>query len=299
MRLLSRIAAPVVWLLTASTDAVLRGLGQRPVVEPPVTESEFRLLLRQGTEAGVFEAVEHEMVQAVFRLGDRRVSAVMTPRTEVVWLDLDDAPADLQRQIIANVHHACLPVGRGSLDNVLGMVHTKDLLVQSLTGQPLHLEAAIQQPLFIPESMRVLQVLELFKQARTHLALVVDEYGGMQGIVTLHDIFAAVVGDVPVAGEPVEPRAVQREDGSWLLDGLLPIDECKELLRIGPLPGEEQGAYQMLSGFVMLQLGRIPVAADHFVRGGYRFEVVDMDGHRVDKVLVTPVEPVSSPPLEP
>jgi putative hemolysin len=246
MRLLSHIAAPVVWLLTVSTEAVVRLLGIHPTAEPPVTEGEIKLLMQQGTEAGVFEATEHDMVQAVLRLGDRRVSAVMTLRTEIDWLDLDDAPEDIQQQIIDSLHHSCLLVCQGRLDNILGVVHTKDLLVQSLAEQRIDLVAAMQRPVFVPESTRVLDVLELFKQSGLHMALVVDEYGGIQGLVTLHDILEAVVGDVPVAGEAIEPRAVQREDGSWLLEGLLPVDELKERFNLGPLPGEEQGAYQTL-----------------------------------------------------
>jgi putative hemolysin len=295
MRLLSLIAAPAVWLLTVSAEAVLRVCNIRPAAEPPVTEGEIKLLMRQGAEAGVFAAMEHKMVQAVLRLGDQRLGALMTPRSELVWLDLADAPADIQQRIIDSASHSRLPVGRGSLDHVVGVVHTKDLLVQSLTVQRIDLRAAMQRPLFVPENMRALEVLELFKQLGIHMALVVDEYGSVQGLVTLTNILEAVVGDVPVAGEPVEPRAVQRADGSWLLDGLLPVDELKDLLNLGPLPGEEEGLYQTLSGFVMTQLGRIPVATDHFEWGGFRFEVVDMDGHRVDKVLAIPLAPDASP----
>jgi putative hemolysin len=295
MRLLSRIAAPVVWLLTVSIEAVVWLLGIRPAAEPPVTEGEIKVLMQQGTEAGVFEAAEHEMVQAVLRLGDWRVGAVMTLRTDIVWLDLDDTPEEMKRQIINSAPHSRLPVCQGSLDHILGVVHTKDLLVQSLAEQRIDLAVAMQEPVFAPESIRALDVLELFKQSGNHMALVVDEFGSIQGLVTLHDILEAVVGDVSAAGEAVEPRAVQRDDGSWLLDGLLPVDEFRERFHLEPLPGEQQGACQTLGGFVMTQLGRIPAVADHFVWGDRRFEVVDMDGHRVDKVLVTPMTPGSAP----
>jgi putative hemolysin len=295
MHLLSRIAAPVVWLLTVSVEAVVRLLGIRAEAEPPVTEGEIKVLMQQGTEAGVFESAEHEMVRAVLRLGDWRVGAVMTLRTEIVWLDLDDTPEDIQRQIINSTHHSRLLVCQGSLDHVLGVVHTKDLLVQSLAEQRIDLAVAMQRPVFVPESIRALDVLELFKQSGNHMVLVVDEFGSIQGLVTLHDILEAVVGDMPAAGEEVEPRAVQRDDGSWLLDGLLPVDELKERFHLGPMPGEEQDAYQTLGGFVMTQLGRIPVVTDHFAWGELRFEVVDMDGHRVDKILVTPITPGSAP----
>jgi putative hemolysin len=290
MRALSRLASPAVYLLSLSTDAVLRALGVRPSEEPPVTEEEIRLLLEQGAQAGTFEVVEQAMVERVFRLGDRRVAGVMTPRTEIVWLDCDASPEEIRRTVTESVHSRFL-VAQGTLDNVLGVVHAKDLLARTFVGQPIDLTALVQQPLYVPESMRALTVLELFKQSGTHIALVVDEYGGIQGLVTPSDILEAIVGDIPSAGELREPHAIQREDGSWLLDGMLSIDEFKELFHLSTLPGEEQGVYQTLAGFVIMHLGRIPAAADHFEWEGLRFEVVDMDGNRVDKVLVMPVPP--------
>jgi putative hemolysin len=287
MRALSRIAYPVVHLLGLSTELVLRLLGMKPSTEPPVTEEEIRALIEQGTQAGMFEAVEQEMVDRVFRLGDRRVSAVMTPRTEIVWLDLDDPPEEIRRTITGSVHSRFL-VAQGGLDNVLGVVHAKDLLTQCLGEQPMDLTTTLQQPVYVPESMPALKVLELFKQSRSHIALAVDEYGGIQGLVTPNDILEAIVGDLPVAGEVAEPLAIQREDGSWLLDGMLPVDEFKAIFDVGPLPGEEQAVYHTLAGFVILQLGRIPRAGDHFEWEGLKLEVVDMDGNRVDKVMVTP-----------
>jgi putative hemolysin len=169
-------------------------------------------------------------------------------------------------------------------------VQAKDLLAHTLTDQPVDLNIVLQQPLYIPESMPALQVLERFKESGTHTALVVDEYGGLQGLVTPTDILEAIVGDIPTAGELAEPSVVQREDGSWLVDGMMPVDEFKDLFRTGPLPGEEEHLYQTLSGFIMMQLGRIPAPADHFEWGGWHFEVMDMDGRRVDKVLLSPVQ---------
>jgi putative hemolysin len=287
MRALSRLAYPAVHFLGFSTELVLRVLGIRPSTEPPVTAEEIRALLEQGTQAGMFEEAEQEMVDRVFRLGDRRVSAVMTPRTEIVWLDRDAPPEEIRRRL-AESSHSRLLVADGSLDNILGVVHAKDLLVQCLGERPVDLTRTLQQPLYVPETMPALQVLELFKQSRIHIALAVDEYGGIQGLVTPNDILEAIVGDLPVAGEAAEPLAVRREDGSWLLDGMLPVDEFKELLHLGPLPGEDQGVYQTLAGFVIMQLGRIPAPADHFAWEGLKIEVVDMDGNRVDKVLVIP-----------
>jgi len=287
MQVLSRIAYPAVHLLGLSTEFLLRALGMKPSTEPPVTEEEIRALIEQGTQAGMFEEAEQEMVERVFRLGDRRVSAVMTPRTEIVWLDREASAQEIRRTIIESVHSRFL-VADGSLDNVLGVVHAKDLLAHMLGEQAVNLEATLQQPLYVPESMRALEVLELFKQSGTHIALVIDEYGGIQGLVTPSDILEAIVGDLPAAGEQVEPLAMQRADGSWLLDGMLPVDEFKDLFDLGELPGEDQGIYQTLAGFVVMQLGRIPAATDSFVWEGLKIEVMDMDGNRVDKVLVTP-----------
>jgi putative hemolysin len=293
MQGLSRVAYPAVHLLGLSTEFLLRALGMKPSAEPPVTEEEIRALIEQGTQAGMFEEAEQEMVERVFRLGDRRVSAVMTPRTEIVWLDREASALEIRRTITESAHSRFL-VADGSLDNVLGVVHAKDLLAHILGEQVVNLEATLQQPLYVPESMRALKVLELFKQSGTHIALVIDEYGGIQGLVTPSDILEAIVGDLPEAGEQVEPLAVQRPDGSWLLDGMLPVDEFKDLFDLGELPGEDQGIYQTLAGFVIMQLGRIPAATDYFIWEGLKIEVVDMDGNRVDKVLVTPTrDPIS------
>jgi putative hemolysin len=284
LRVLSSITRPVVWVLGVSTDLVLRLIGIRPSTEPPVTEEEIRVMLRQGTEAGVFEAAEHEMVEGVFRLGDRRINALMTPRREIVWLD-GDAPTDQVRQTILESGHSRFPVCQGSLDHVKGIVHSGDLLVRCLDGQPLELLASLRPPLFIPENQSANRVLELFKATGQHHALVIDEYGVVQGLVTITDLLEEVVGDI----DQEEPQAVQREDGSWLLDGLLPVDEFKELLGLRQLPEEERGHYQTLAGLIITHLGHIPAAGEHFVWNGLRFEIVDMDGNRVDKVVVSPV----------
>jgi len=289
MRMLSRITSPVVHLLSASTDLVLRVLGIGPSTEPLVTEEDLRVLIEQGTEAGTFEEAEQDMVERVFRLGDRPVNALMTPRPDIVWLDLEDS-AEENRQKMIDSCHSRFPVCQGGLDNVLGMVHVIDLLGRCLSGQPLDLTVSLQQPVFVPESTRGLKILELFKQTGIHMALVVDEYGVIQGLVTLNDIMVEIVGDVPSADELEEPQVVQREDGSWLLDGMLPVDDFLELFEIKEMPGEHRGSYQTLGGFVITHLGRIPTAADYFEWQGMHFEVMDMDGNRVDKVLVVPMQ---------
>jgi len=286
MRVLSVMASPAVRLLSVSTDSVLRLLGVRPSPEPPVTEEEIQLMLAQGTEAGVFAEAEHDMVMNVFRLDDRRINGLMTPRPEIVWLDLHASPGEIQHQLTTSPYTRFL-VCDGSIDNVCGVVRAKDLLAACLAGQAFDIQAALRQPLFVPEHQPGLKVLELFKQTSTHLAIVVDEYGGTQGLVTHHDIMEAIVGDLPSAGLPTESPVVQREDGSWLLDGVLPVDTLKQLLGLKQMPSEDRGdEYHTLAGFVLRHIERIPVAGEHFTWNGLRFEVIDMDGHRIDKVRV-------------
>ena len=289
MRMLANIASPVVYLLSASTDLVVRMMGIKPSTEPQVTEEEIRVLIEQGTEAGTFEEAEQDMVERVFRLGDRPVNALMTPRPDIVWLDLEDTAEENRKKMLDSCHSR-FPVCQGGLDNVLGIMHVTDLLARSLSGQQLDLTVSLRQPVFVPESTRGLKILEVFKQTGIHLALVVDEYGVIQGLVTLNDIMVEIVGDVPSAGELEEPQAVQREDGSWLLDGMLPVDEFFEIFEIDEIPTDHRGSYQTLGGFVITHLGKIPSAADNFDWEHLRFEVMDMDGNRVDKVLVTPQE---------
>jgi putative hemolysin len=297
MRMLANIASPIVYLLSASTDLVVRMMGIKPSTEPQVTEEEIRVLIEQGTEAGTFEEAEQDMVERVFRLGDRPVNALMTPRPDIVWLDLEDTAEENRKKMLDSCHSR-FPVCQGGLDNVLGIMHVTDLLARSLSGQQLDLTVSLRQPVFVPESTRGLKILEVFKQTGIHLALVVDEYGVIQGLVTLNDIMVEIVGDVPSAGELEEPQAVQREDGSWLLDGMLPVDEFFEIFEIDEIPTDHRGSYQTLGGFVITHLGRIPSATDYFEWESLRFEVMDMDGNRVDKVLVTPMERKLSEPTK-
>ncbi|MHC5611576.1 MAG: hemolysin family protein [Nostoc sp.] len=287
MQALAAIASPVVFLLSASTDLILRLLGITASTEPQVTEEEIKILIEQGTEAGTFEEAEQDMVERVFRLGDRPVSYLMTPRPDIVWLDLDDS-AEENRQKMVNSAYSRYPISQGGLDNVLGVIPVTDLLARSFRGEPLDLTVGLRQPVFVPESTRGLKVLELFKQTITHMALVVDEYGVIQGLVTLNDIMSEIVGDVPSTDGQDQPQAVQREDGSWLLDGMLPVEEFLELFGMEEWQPDERGSYQTLGGFVITHLGRIPAAADYFEWQSMRIEVMDMDGNRVDKVLVIP-----------
>lgn len=290
MRLLAMLTAPVVHLLSLSTDWLLSLLGIRGTDESPVTEEEIKVLIEQGTQAGMFEVAEQEMVSRVFRLADRPIRSFMTPRTAIIWLDVDASFAENQREINENPYSR-YPVGQDSLDNCLGIVKVKDILSAHFSGEPIDLGKLVQPPLFVAESTRSLNVLELFRTSGTHIALITDEYGGIEGLVTLNDLIEAIVGNIPNDDEIDEPQMVQREDGSWLLDGLLSIDELKKLFQKESLPDEQAENYQTLGGFVMTSLGRIPQAGEHFEAVGLRFEVMDMDGIRVDKVLVDTIEP--------
>jgi putative hemolysin len=286
LRLFTKISSPMVHLLSISTDAVCRIFGRQQPNEPPVTEEEIKTLVQQGTDAGVFEESEQDMVEAVLRLGDKTARSLMTPRTHIAWLDLEDGAEQIREKIISS-GHSCFPVATGSLDKVDGVVQAKELLTHSLAGQGLDLKALMQQPLFVPRTVNALEVLESFKRSGQHIALVVDEYGGIEGLLTHHDILEAIAGDIPFNGKPTDPKAVQRHDGSWLLDGMLSVDEFKEIFHLDDLPGEKRDAYQTLGGFVFTRMGRIPSVSDSFEWNGLRFEVVDMDGKRIDKLLVS------------
>jgi putative hemolysin len=289
MRLLSRITAPLVHLLSVSTGGLLKLLGIPASEELPLTEEEIKVLIEQATESGTFEESEQEMVERVFRLGDRPIKAIMTPKLEIVWLDFDAPLEETERQVMES-NHSRFPVSRGSLDNCLGILRGNNFLSARLRGQEIDLATMLQPSLYVPESTTALKILEQFKRTGVQIALVTDEYGSIEGLVTLNDLMQAIVGDIPSSEHWEEPMVIQRDDGSWLLDGLLSTDEVKDLLDKELLPGEETGYYHTLGGFVVTFLGHIPRSGDHFEWEGMRFEVMDMDGTRVDKVLVSPVQ---------
>jgi putative hemolysin len=287
MTLLAKVASPIVYLLNASTKFLMRILRVRPSSDPPVTEDEVRVMIAQGTQIGIFEPIEEEMVGHVFRLSDQRASTLITPRTEITWFDLGDSPKDL-RQKLTDSGYSRFPVGRGSLDEVLGLVQARDLLAQSLGGESIDLQAVLRPALCVPESIPVFEVLDRFKQTQSQVAMVIDEYGILQGLVTLDDILEAIVGDIPDPGEILDLEIVEREDGSWLLDGMVPITEFIELFQAKVPPDRREWNCQTLGGFVMMILGHIPSVGERFEWGKLHFEVVDMDGLRVDKVIVVP-----------
>ena len=284
MIFLSKLFSPLVWLFGRLTDLVLQMMGIKPTKELPVTEEEIQLLIDQGTEAGVFEEAEQDMVEGVFSLSDSRVYSLMTPRTDVIWLDIADSSDEIRRKI-AESPYSRFPVCQDSLDTVLGFIKTRDLLAPpSLSNDHFKLKDKLRPPIYIPETMLASRALEVFKEKNAELMFVIDEFGSLQGLLTLNDIIEEIVGDIEV-----EPQATQRQDGSWLLDGMLEVDNFKEIFKVDALPHEDE--YETLSGFVMMSLGRLPQAADHFEWNGLRLEVMDMDGRRVDKVLVTTLPP--------
>ncbi|MGF1519890.1 MAG: hemolysin family protein [Nodosilinea sp.] len=293
MKRLSQLAAPLVALLGVSTSFLVNLIGLKERPEAAITEEELRLLIDQGTAAGNFEVVEQEMMGRVLQLGDRPIRSIMTPRTDIEWLKVDASFAE-HSELVMQSAHSHFPVCNNGIDDCVGVVSLKALLPNYLSQStpPVTLLSLVQPPLFVAESTYVLKVLELFKTSGTHFAMVLDEYGGVEGLVTLNDVVEAIVGDLPSIEDVNDPMMVQREDGSWLLDGLLPVDDLKELLNREQL-SEDEDNYHTLAGFMIRHMGRIPTSGDFFEWQGLRFEVVDMDGRRVDKVLLENLPPRS------
>lgn len=286
MTALSRLVSPVVAILNFSTRIVLALLRTKPSTEPEVTEDEIRVMISQGTQIGTFEQAEQEMVERVFRLGDLRIEAFLTPRSELIVLDLRDSPEEIRKKVSQNPY-AQFPVVDGGLDRVVGLVSAKDLLAALLSDAEIDLQQIRVIPPYIPNTMPALKALDLLRASRDHAALIIDEYGGLEGLVTLNSILEEIISTAlePLASR--ESEAVRRPDGSWLLDGLLPIDELETILDLKELPAD--AAYQTVGGLVMAELARVPSAGDTFLLGDWQFEVVDMDGRRVDKVLASPL----------
>ncbi len=294
MLVLSRITAPFVWLLNHSSNLLLRLLRVRQGSSGVVTEDEIRLLVAESAEQGVLDPDEHNMVNRVLRLGDRTVDSVMTPRMRIAWLDIA-APREENIEVMRQTPYSRYPVYRGDESEVVGVVEVKLMLHSFAEGSP-ELFSHLSRPLFVPAAARALDLLEEFRDAETPLALVVDEYGDIEGVVTVNDLLAAVVGASQIghAGSDESGPIVQRADGSWLIDGSLSTDDLRELLRISELPGEQDHDFRTVAGMVMTALGHVPQTGEVFAWRGIRFEVVDLDGARIDKLLVTP-----APSLEP
>ncbi len=285
MNVLAIASRPFVYLLAGSTALLLRILGQRESTGPSVTEEEIHAMLVEGSEAGVIEKSEHDMVRNVFRLDDRQIGSLMVPRADIVSLDLERPLAEnLER--VASSSYSSFPVCRGGLDDILGIASAKKLFNQSLRGEAIDLTTELQPAVYVPESLTGMELLDQFRASGTYIVFVIDEYGEIQGMVTLHDVIESVTGEF-LPHDTEEAWAVQREDGSWLLDGLIPIVELKDRLGIRTVPEEDKGRYHTLSGMVMWLLGRVPNTGDIATWESWRFEVVDLDGKRIDKVLAT------------
>lgn len=294
MNALSIASRPFVRLLSGSTTLLLKLMGKRDEAAPGVTEEEIHALLEEGSVAGVIEKNEHEMVRNVFRLDDRQIASLMVPRADVVWLDVT-RPLDENLARMAESEHSRFPVCRGGLDDILGIISSKQLFNQTLKGGQPDLTQQLEPAIYVPESLTGMELLDQFRASSTHMVFVIDEYGEIQGVVTLQDVLEAVTGEFqPHCLE--EAWAVQREDGSWLLDGMIPVPELKDRLDLRTVPEEEKGRYHTLSGLVMWLLGRLPHTGDITTWENWRLEVVDLDGKRIDKVLASRI--VEAPAAE-
>jgi len=294
---MSRVMRPLTKLLSASTNLGIKIFDIDITREPAITEEELKGYIQEGRQTGVFDEAEQTMVSGVFRFTDRRVDAIMTPHTELDWIDLDDNNETIIKELMES-SYSRLPVAHSDLDRSMGFVNTKDLLGVDIYNPQFKLEDYVREPLFFPGNMPAVKAFEQFRETGIHHALVLDEYGGVEGFVTLYDVLEAIVGDIPLDEFDTDQDVVQRADGTWLVDGLIPIDELKEILHVDELPEENQAGFQTLSGFVMNQMGRIPKTGQLFEWDHWRFEVVDMDGHRVDKVLVTDLSAKENPAVD-
>lgn len=285
MNFVSKLTSPVVWLLSTSTSLILKLLRVGKSTDAAITEEEIKAHIAHGTELGVLEEAEQDLIESIIRLDDQRVTAIMTPRVKIEWLDLDDGIEKLRSEL-ALTSYSRLPLSRESLDNVSGFVKARDVLAQLLSGGELDLESVVKEPVFVPETKTVLELVDVFKSAGSSIALVIDEFGSVSGLVTMNDVLEEIVGDLPVGGV-IRQSVVIRDDGSMLLDGQLSVVDFQDVLKLSEIPEDELDAYQTLAGFVLARIERVPVEGDKFDWEDYQFEVVDMDGRRVDKILVT------------
>lgn len=286
MRMIARVASPAVRVLTASTNLLLRLLRVRDTGEPRVTEEEISALIRQGAMSGAVLGAEQGILERALLLGNREVTAVMTPRPDIEWIDLRRPPEVILEQLLGALRSHFL-VCDGSVERVLGVARAKELLAGCLRGEPLDLASILRQPLYVPSSMPVMRLLEIFRRSEVKVAVVLDEFGTMEGLVTMDDILEDLVAGVPGRADVGKPDIVRRDDGGWLIDGAVGVDDLASELGIEPLPASERGGYRTVGGLVMAVLGHVPAIGECFEWAGHRFEVVDLDGRRIDRVLVT------------
>lgn len=286
---LSVIASPLVWLLSSSSNLLLRLMRAHRLPQATITNEEIKLLMELGSETGVFHSSEGTLVANILRLDEQRVGAIMTPRKEIFSIDLADGDTEELNQKIADCPYARVVICRNGLENVVGILHRGDLLKTVMSGERFDIAKTMRAPLYVPDSMTLAHLLEFFREVRSDFALIVNEYGDTEGVVSLSDVLAAIVGDLPTVESELDPDFVQREDGSWLVDGGLSIKRLKSVIGMnGYFPGENANAYNTVSGFILHQLEKIPRVADNFAYADWYFEVVDIDGIRIDKVLITP-----------
>jgi putative hemolysin len=283
MEVLAFVSTPFVWVLQGSTELVARALGLRKSTTRGVSEEEIRSIIADATHTGVFHVAEHQMIEGVLRLPDRTVRTIMVPRGDVVWLDADDNRETVWNAVRTS-GHSRYPVCRGQLDELLGVVQTGDLAEWLGDNSSGELAARVRSPLVVHESTRILRLLELFRESKMHFAVIVDEHGSIEGVVTPSDILTAIAGELPEAANEEMPEVVVRDDQSWLIDGRMPIDDVERTLGVGNMRSGDD--YTTLAGFVLAQLGHLPATGESFRWRGFRFEVVDMDGRRIDKLLV-------------
>lgn len=291
MRLFCLFVYPVVWFLSSATKFILMLLGVQNRRETPLTEEELRMILKKGSEHGVIEKEESDMINEVIRFGDKRAGALMTPRVDIVWLDLHQSPQELLQEALGAPHPRLL-VCEEEIDQVKGVVNVKELLAYYIRHQTLNLQEIMFEPLYIPEQAQALKVLEMFRSTKKHFGIVINEYGSMEGIITLHDLTENIMGDLPALGDPDDPEAYLREDGSYLMDGAMKMEDAADILNVDSLleDEEERPDVNTLGGLAMYRLNRVPKTGDKFISAGYLFEIVDMDGNRVDKLLVKTAE---------
>jgi putative hemolysin len=297
MLTLAHVARPLVRLLSGSTQLLLRLFGIRHSVNQVVTEEEIHALLEEGSDAGIIEHSEHQMVRNVFRLDDRQITSLMVPKSDIIYLDVDE-PLNENLQRIQASEHSRFPVCKGGFDEVLGIINAKVLLAQTLRGENPDFRTDLQPAVFVPESLTGMELLEHFKSSGVQMAFVIDEYGEIQGIITLQDLIEAIAGEFK-PDDHEDAWAIPRQDGSWLLDGIIPVPELKDCLKLKQLPEEDKGRYNTLSGMLMLLMGRIPSAGEAVDWDCWRFEVVDMDGKRIDKVIASLNEAITDTQNDP
>jgi putative hemolysin len=286
MSVLAKIAAPVALFLRLSTKGVLSIVSPGTRNDPDVTEEEVKSMIAEGTEAGIFEKAEQEIIERLLDVSGRSVRSIMVPRPDIVWLDITESEEKLYAAI-AKSGHSRFPVGRGDVDETIGVVHAKSLLDQLHTRGRIDIEGAIKTPLYVHESTNVLRLLELFKTSPVHMAIVLDEHGSVQGIVTPTDILTGMTGELPEAETGNGPAATQLENGAWMLDGQMPVFEVERLLSAGGL-AEGDKEYTTLAGFILFELGHLPAIGEAVEWRGWRFEVAGLEGRRIGKVLASP-----------